>query len=386
MTAKKKSGTKRKIIPGPPPDFDDDAFLPDDPLSVEETAEIEERIKQAVVVAATAPASRLRFPDIIPGALRAGSLNIFSGATHAGKSTLIADVLAKLARGADICGVPTRAPSHIGYIALDHSWDLYDVNFQRVGMPEFPHYARRDDPEPGVAKKLDDLIKRRGTYFGLEYLMQKLFPAGVPPDALVVIDPIHPMTGQDINDHAKVGVAMCDIGQYCRHKQMAVIGTTHTAKIQSDPKKRYARAVDRAAGSTAIAAYAETSFSLTTPYEIGNGTGRVYEWGWLVRLHPPRTFQLVRSQATGLFVTPEEAQKEDVVVQAQDDVSAAMLLQFFPAPSMTVTTADVVKASGALELPKRTVERYLTTLYTGGQIEKVRKGVYRRREQKQKEN
>lgn len=379
------SSKRRKVIPGPPPDFDDDAFVYDeDSLTEEETKEIEERIQQSKALVASGPAPR--FPDIIPDVLRTCSLNIFSGPTHAGKSTLLADVLTKISKGLDIFGHPSRIPSAVGYIALDHCWDLYEANFRKAGMSEITHYARRDDNEVGVARKLRVLIEGRGTYFGMEYLLRKLYPGGVPQDTLLVIDPIHPLTGSDINDHARIGEAMTDIGQFCVHKRITVIGTAHTAKIQSDPKKRYARAIDRAAGSTAIVAYAETAFSLITPHEIGNGTGRVSEWNWTARGIPSKTLQLVRSSVTGLFVSLEEAGKEDVVVGQQDEVSAAMLLQFFPAFQATVTTGEVVEAAQSLDLPKRTVERYLTTLYTEGYIEKMRKGVYRRRERKAQVN
>lgn len=389
MTAKKKEKKQpspspshtKKLIPGPPPDFDDDAFLADDePLAPEEVAEIEERIHRAVE---PLPSDGSELPDIISGdVLRTGSLNIFSGPTHSGKSTLLAYLLSQISKGQPLFGWETRCPAVIAYVALDHCWKVYAPLYRKVGL-EVVHYARRDDSEKGVARKLRNIIEQKGTYYGMEYLMLKLFPDGVPRDALVICDPIHPLTGKDINDHARVGEAMTDIGQYCGHRMVTIIGTAHTAKVQADPKKRYARAIDRAAGSTAIVGYAETAFALVTPHEIGDGRGRVSELHCDSRNAPPKVISLVRSATTGMFVTPEEASKEDIVTQTQDEVSAAMLLQFFPAPDTSISTGDVLKASAHLQLPKRTVERYLTTLYTGGQIEKMRKGVYRRREQRQ---
>lgn len=319
------------------------------------------------------------FPDIIPGVLPVGSANIFSGPTRAGKSTLLAQMIASLLKGEPVFGEPCRRPMDVVYVALDHSWRVYQHTFDQVGvgLGDIRHYALRDDTKVNVAHELHEKVEKHGTYSAMELLLGKVYGGSpVPPDILVIVDPIHPLCGKDINDYSKVQLSLNGIGQYCGHRQVTVLGTAHTAKVQFDPKKQYVRAIDRAAGSTALGGYSETVFSLVIPQELAPPNregqfGKVYEWHWGTRHQPEKVLYLMRDpDGTGLFVTTESQEPEAMSLEA-------LALKPYFTPGQPTKTAEIVEAAAQAGIAKRTVERYLQTLYTAaGRIRQVKKGVW----------
>ncbi len=330
-----------------------------------------------------------KYRDIIPKALRIGSTNIFSGPSRGGKSTLLSQVIALLLKGEDIFGVSCRKPTCIVYVSLDHPWQFYQDTFDahHISEEDLVHYATCNDDKAEVASALHDIVEKKGTYSAMEFLMKKAFPAlEVPPeDTLVIIDPIHPLTGKDINDYSKVQRSLTGITQYCQHRQVAVLGVAHTAKIQGDPKKGYVRRLDRAAGSTALVGYSATVFSLGIPEEspARNGEiGKVYTWDWNPRGAPPREFKLVRDEETelGFFkLMPEGAESADQEV-ANELARAMQRTLVYMTAEERITTAALVEFAQRDDVPRRTVERDLKTLYCGGVIQQVKKGLWLRPE------
>lgn len=335
------------------------------------------------------PYQRLaKYPDIIPGVLRIGRTNIFSGLSRGGKSTLLGQVVAHLHRGEPIFGVECRKPACIVYVALDHPWQDYQTTFDAVGISEsdLVWHATCNDNDPEAENILHTIVERRGTYRAMEWLMERAFPKDKrpPEDSLIVIDPIHPLTGKDINDYSKVQRSLTGITRYCQHRQVVVLGVGHAAKLQTDTRKGYARKVDRTAGSTAMSGYSSTVMSLTIPEEMpdkNGNVGKIYLWDWNARgAGAPRSFQLIRDDETelGLFKLWNPAQTE-----AEEDAEAAERLKLavgrtlghmhHSEPMLTSAILELVEKDGT---PRRTIERDLQVLYTGGMITKVKKGLW----------
>lgn len=302
---------------------------------------------------------------IVGGVLVPGGVNILSGPTHAGKSTFIAYMLRCIRRGEPLFGVKTRAPKAVGVIALDHRWLVYEHLYAKIGWPDVPHYALKDDEEPKAVGRMMK-VAQESPGLAFEWLLEKLWGAQVPEDSLVVVDPIHQLTGKDINDYAKVAAVMTELGYVCRRKGVTLIGAAHAAKISGDPTKRYVRAIDKAAGSTALVGYSETLFNISVPEENGEGC---YQFNCFPRLCAPFTFRLDRDE-NGMFRR----------VRRVDDGLLEMpcygLVQLFE-PGEQVGTAEAIgRATNLLGVSKRTAQRYLGELREKGLLVQVSYGVY----------
>lgn len=294
----------------------------------------------------------------IAHALVPGTVNIFSGPTHAGKTTLLTELVSCVARGKPFFGVPTKAPAAVGYVALDHSWALYHQLFTDAGFTDLASYSLADDKQ-GSYKRFSRTAEVGPTEAFME-LLRGVWPQGAPRGSLLVVDPVHLLTGKDINSYVPVAVALGDIGIVCREMDICVIATAHTAKPSADKSKGYARAIDKAAGSTAMAGYSRTMMNLSPPEE--NGTD-YFEFSMSCRTAPEIKLLLTRDTEDGRF---EKA--------IETEADPALKLHNIFHPGELITWSELIERSRALlGFSKATTARYVRGLKANGLIMKLDK-------------
>jgi hypothetical protein len=296
--------------------------------------------------------------DLIPNILPFGSVSLLSGAAGLGKTALLATIAKAFRDGAPIFGHQPNPVSEIAIINADRGWARGGrVWFERAGFPDIKCYSMPDDPtfDPRCLRKKFERTARLGEF------IDKL---KLPRRALLFVDPMGLFLGGNLLDYDTCAVACHEIRVLIRERQLTLMATAHSGKLKADKKDRYARPQDQILGSSALLGFTDTQMVLASPDETGEP---YYTFMWLSHLAPPETFLLTRN-AEGIFEQ----------VPDQEAGSPARVLALFPADGAEVTLAELAALAEALPLTLKTVQRALTALIADCQVQKVRRGVYRR--------
>lgn len=302
----------------------------------------------------SAPRSQAPFPDLIPGIITHGSVNILAGASGVGKTCLLSTLLTRLGAGKDIFGTPSTAPTQIGYICADRGGATAQHWLTQAGSPPLTFYSLVDDP-------FFRTITLRNKFKLVEVLESLIDKLQLPPGGLVVIDPITLFMGNP-NDYQGCAIACIEIRRACIKRGLTLIGTAHASKQKSDAKSQYKRLQDRILGSAAQLGYGDTQMYLASPEETGE---KFYTFLWHPHTAPAQVFPLGRDPQ-GMFVDYLEgtqAIQEGKILSAVAEVEAG------------TSFAEILVLS---EVPKTTVFRYLQELVKDGRILKVGHGRYRK--------
>ena len=257
------------------------------------------------------------FPDPIPGILPFGTVSIFSAASGAGKTSMIAEWCARFHDGRPIWGHPTCRPTAICYIAADRAWRAdHALWFAAAGCPPIHHYSLADDPNvPHLAFRPD------GAASLFEHVLAALLP---PPGALVILDPLTPLfISGSANDQRPVALTLLRLGRACQQHQLTMLATAYFGKQKQDSASQYIRPVDRIAGSGVFAGYSHTQMYLVESPNLIEQP--FHTFGWKPRHAPEEEFQIVRDRRTGLFV-PYEGLVEDGADAEHDRPTQLLLL------------------------------------------------------------
>lgn len=300
------------------------------------------------------PPSQVSFPDLIPGILAHGTVNILAGASGVGKTCLLATVLAKLTRGEPVFGIPTTAPPQIAYLCADRGGATAQYWLQKAGSPRLRFYSLVEDFNfnPRTLRNKYELV---GV---LDRLVSAL---NLPPGTLLIVDPLTLFLGNP-NDYQGCAIACIEIRRLCLRHDFTLIGTAHASKQKADAKSRYERLQDRILGSAAQLGYGDTQMYLASPQETNE---KFYTFLWHPHTAPAQVFPLGRS-TDGMFVdwlegTEADAERKILAVITDTEEGTGF--------------ADIIIKS---EIPKTTVFRYLQDLLKEGRLFKVGHGRYRK--------
>lgn len=245
--------------------------------------------------------------DVIPKLMPAWQVHLFSGASGSGKTTLAAQLLAAISRGEPFFDWQPRKVSFIGVLAADREWGDHRQWFEEAGIGDVPAHSLVDDPARGLAWVRQFRGRRHMLFRELVKALaqQHLGQDSLPPDSLLLLDPVSLFLGGELNHYDRVFQHMLDMNQYALQNQVTVLAIAHAAKQKADKRERYTRPQDRVAGSTAQTACAGTTFHLAPPSETEE------DWAELTAVpHHAQaaTLRLDRGHR-GLFVpVPDEQQ------------------------------------------------------------------------------
>lgn len=302
------------------------------------------------------PASRCQaaFPDLIPGILTHGTVNILAGASGVGKTCLLATVLDKLTKGEPVFGRPSVKPPKIGYLCADRGGATAQYWLEKAGSPEIIFYSLVEDFNfiPGTLRNKFQLVA----------ILDKLIDGmHLPPGSLLVVDPL-PLFFGNSNDYQACAIACIEIRRMCLRRQITLIGTAHASKQKADAKAKYQRLQDRILGSTAQLGYCDTQMYLASPEETNE---KFYTFLWHPHTALAQVFPLGRDP-DGMFVDwqagTQAIHEGKILAAIADDEGGTGF-------------AEILIAS---EAPKSTAFRYLQELIKSGRIVKVGHGRYRK--------
>lgn len=311
---------------------------------------------QAPSVGSSTP---LQLPDVIPGYLPAGGINLLSGAPGVGKTAFLAGLLRDLRDGRPIFGHQPRQVPAIGFVGTDRSWaNGAGWWFQQVGFPEILAYSMQDDAGYNVKT-----LRRR--HDRIDILLSFIDRLTLPAGAVVTVDPITPFMGGNLLDYDTCFVASQEIQRYLRMRQYTLIGAAHSGKQKANKQDRYLRMQDRVLGSTALIGFGDTAMYLASPEELEKP---YYAFHWQPHRAKAQTHYLERD-ARGLFIPYLGSDTEEGTSQR--------VLALFP-PVAAVSFADLAESAASFPLSKKTVRRAVDQLLIRNQIVRVDRGLYKR--------
>lgn len=236
------------------------------------------------------PSTSIRY--IVRGILPRGEVSILSGASGAGKSTIIVQLLAAIQNGEDaFFNHRINHPVRVAYLAADRTWDSYAELAARAGL---------DPRQIQVRSVVDDLtINVDRLEHDSMRLLYDLVSAFERPD-LVVVDPMVVFLGVDPNKYNAVAPRLIKLGRWCKQHGFTILATHHATKARTDYS--FKRPQDRISGSSALLGFTSSQLFLSAADEIGKPYS---EFTAVNHNDPPETIRLARD-TNGLFVPFED--------------------------------------------------------------------------------
>jgi RecA-family ATPase len=293
--------------------------------------------------------------DIIESILPSREVSILAGASGAGKTTLIMQVLSAIQANAPVFGCHVQPNLRIGYIAADRSWRSYQ---KTAALASF------DLASVAVRTLIDDDTVNlkdfeRSPIDELERLISTMLPVD-----LIVVDPLVVFLGVDTNKYHLNAARLIRLNKLCLANKVTILGTHHATKARSD--YTFKRAQDRISGTSALLGFTSTQLFLASPEETGR-SDNCYEWHVISHHAPSKIILLTRER--GVF---EYVGQESTAPQALDD---RMLTYFFQ--SNTPLSRQEVQTALQPFGSRATIDRQLAKLVEKKVLEKDGYGSYR---------
>lgn len=307
------------------------------------------------------PPSPCQVPDdILPDFLPGGGISILAGAPNLGKTALLATMLRELQAGRPVFGHAPRQVS-IGYVNTDRTWSKgAGLWLARVGI-DLPYYSLCDD-------RTFNPKRLRRKYERVDVLISLIDTLKLPPDSLIIVDPIALFLGGNLLDYDSCACAALEIRAYLAVRQYTLLATAHSGKLKADKGERYVRTSDQILGSTAIPGFTDAVLHLASPEELGKS---YYQLTWHPHGAKAEAYLLTRDRQ-GLFDAYIDTAPLEVIDQ---------ILQFIPTDGMPMTLAQILAFTESIPCSRRTTIRLLRQLVELGKLVHFGHGQYRRRVQ-----
>ena len=310
----------------------------------------------------TARDSALEPPALIPHFLPGGQPHFLSGPPGGGKTAFIAGLVAAVQAGRPIFGKPCTPPPMIGLISADRRWSDSRQWYDVAGVGTLPYFSIVDSQIP-----LKDLKKPDYALTLLDRLIVDHFK--LPPNSLLIIDPISYWAGGDMNRYMAVYMAMIGLNRLCEQYQLTILGLAHTSKQKGDIKERYTRPQDRINGSAALLGCSGTQMALETPDQTESP---YYRFTWVAHHAVPESYTLERTE-NGLF--------REIDIPTSTIVPRPEILSLIPSPphaSIAPKQLLALCVAQKCEVSRKTLFRCLRLWHDAGLIYQPAEGEYLR--------
>lgn len=289
--------------------------------------------------------------DLVVGMLPRHEVSIISGASGAGKTSLIFQLLADMQQNRPFLGtfgVPSPYPQ-VGYIAADRGGDSLDIWAEKTGV------------DLSVIKfrsiVTDDTIDIRKLEKESFRMLQDLISSMTPLD-LIIIDPMIIFLGGDTKNYTHNAMRLIQLNRIAHLNKLTILGTHHAVKARTD--YGYKRPQDRISGTGAFLGYTSTQMFLDTPEESGLDH---------------HTFHVISHTAAGIEIP---LTRTDIGTFQPSDVKEAGQIQ---EQILHICSQGMVPRGTVItmmsECPPRTVDFHLHRLVEEGRLRKEGFGKYR---------
>lgn len=218
-------------------------------------------------------------------------LSILTGASGAGKTTLITQALRALERGEDFPIMFPTTVKTVGMIIADRTVEETQTRFKHLGIKTCSLYGLADDHTlplsmlDNPAKLFGEVVSRCGKH-----------------DAYI-LDPMMLFMEGSAIDYRTVARSLIRMARYVIQNNLTLLCTHHTTKSRSDFS--FMRPQDRISGSAAFQGYSGTQLVLIE----GKEQGLDYDKLIIVpHLSPPEEYRLCRGE-DGYFITQQSQAK-----------------------------------------------------------------------------
>lgn len=228
--------------------------------------------------------------DLIEHILPKHEVSILAGASGAGKTTLIMQVLCNLQHNEPVFGHAIEEDLKIGYLAADRTWDAYARLAMQVGadLDRMVVRALIDDTSIDIENLERD---SQGVMYNV---LKSMVAEGCN---LIVVDPLVVLLGSDINTYHIVAARMIRLNRFCKANQVTILGTHHATKARTDFS--FKRPQDRISGSSALLGFTSTQLFLASAQESGQ---EYTQWHIVSHHAAAEVINLERDKNSGLFV------------------------------------------------------------------------------------
>lgn len=236
-------------------------------------------------------------PDPLKGILECGTIALLNGSPNAGKTALLAGILARFHTGGNLFGW-TLQPTPVFYIVMDRLWRTGAGKwFDKLGF-DIPHYSFVDDRETPASVFYAKTPQNQRQPWEV-YTDLILTPRELAPGTIIGTDPMENGFGDVMNRRAVI-TACTHIQRYLDDHQLVQLGMMHSSKMKNDEKARYANVHEQMAGTGALSGYSSTQMTLLSPQQCEQEGQEHYEFHITSHSLPAMVFGLTRLE-DGLF-------------------------------------------------------------------------------------
>lgn len=289
--------------------------------------------------AATAVSPAFLIDKILP----TRTINLISGPSGTGKSTLMLQMLEDWRNGREVFGYKSF-PADFHIVSCDRPASHLSRTMQRLGLSpkDFPHFS--------VVDRIRD--RERHGEFSLDELVANARRSSTKL-RLLAIDGLAALCPNKVIDHSGVAQFLTNASRLCEQHDFTILGTVYASKTPGATPR------ESILGCTAWSAYTESKIII----EASAARRTVH---LCTSNLPDMQFEMIQDSKTGEFVDGLASMSEEL-----DRWLATC------EPGALVTSRQVFEISEHLEISKRTAERWINGQLSLGTLVKVDRGEYR---------
>lgn len=286
--------------------------------------------------------------DLVQSLLPTHEVSIIAGASGAGKTSITMQLLSAIQHHKPFFGLATTPNIRVGYIAADRGGDSLE------------HWSKIMDVDLSQIKirsliKDDDINLSKFETRPMALLLDLI--RDMMPLDLLIIDPLIVFFGTDTKSYTTNAKCLIQLNRVAHQHKVTILGIHHAVKARTD--FGFKRPQDRISGTGAFLGYSSTQIFLDTPEESGL---------------PHHTLHIISHTAPGMELRLRRNASAVFELITDEETKVAQLILGAVPINGTAATNEIVATLG--NVPRRTIELYLTKLLKEGLLVKPSHGRY----------
>ncbi len=284
---------------------------------------------------------------LIDNILPEGEMNLLAGPAGVGKTTLALQIGTDIQNGTDVWGRRTWATGMV-VVSLDRSANAHERMLSGMSIPRdrFEFFSQRNSPTT-----IEIIVNSCASKY--------------PKHGLIFIDGFATLC-DGINSYSQSSAFLRVTGELCERTKRAILGSVHSTKTKEG--EGYSNPRQRVLGSVAWAAYSDLIITMD-PLKPDDPNDLIRVVNVLPRNSKEFTLKYERQ---GPLLVP-------YVDPVEDDMSSVLDFWLHSQDfEREIPRREIVKFARENTIDERAVERWLDKTIQKCQIERLRKGFYRK--------